>query len=190
MQATQQTVQKLARPFSIGKEITLQSFSSLADLKCDLRNVGVSILPTAMDLIKQDSFQLTTPEGILSRSVGMAAHMIVNYELVAPSLAELGLDGELIAYDEIVDAARSFELYLCPMDFALHLRRAYMDQPDNEAVVVASMPITGSDGKDYLFLVNVHNNRPHLGTQLCDNVRAWSSETRVVFVKRRWISSI
>lgn len=124
------------------KEILIND-TGKAELLRKLKDKGIQFNKYASLLFENPSF---TPSAAAQR-----------IKLVKVNQLDLGLTKPTV-FQEIVARAEDFDLKLCPLILAAHLRLEYLNQPEGPYLKVASPKVGNSDNEPRgLYLRNIDN---------------------------------
>ncbi len=106
------------------------------------------------------------------------------FDLVSFSVKALGFPGGATRA-EIYQKAQELGLELCPAEVGPHLRLQYVDQPNDDYLVIGMEPVAGGDGSPGLFSVFRGGSGPWLGSGGGRAGSRWVSDDRFVFLRRK-----
>lgn len=105
-------------------------------------------------------------------------------DLIIVTVAELGFPKGATRKD-IYAKAQSLGLSLCPPEVGPQLRLQYMDQPNNEYLLIGMEPIADSNGDLSVFNVEHAGNAHWLDCHYDSPGNVWYDYNRWVFVRRK-----
>jgi len=144
--------------FKSWKKIKLGNFKNVKTLKDAITNIGFQISKYANDIMDKPTFHLSLYEKEIN--------------LARVTVAELGFIGSA-RYDAICDRIRDFGYELCPAEVGPQLCLQYPDQPLNEWLAVAMIPIEDSRGDPCIFGVSHDGDGRWLRGSLSSSGRFW-----------------
>jgi hypothetical protein len=109
-----------------------------------------------------------------------------NIDLVVLTPKDLGFEGN-VTIKELFDEENlaKYGVELCPAEVGLALREQYLDQPKNEWLYVAMLPIRDSDGCPDVFYVERDDSGFWLLAGCANPARVWRGDRRFVFRSRK-----
>ena len=156
---------------NVWKTIVLGSgLENADDFRTALKKAGCRIGDWGNDILGKPAFTVSKEE--------------VEVDLVIKSVAELGFpNGATRA--KIYEKAIELGLELCPSEVGPQLRLQYLDQPNNEWLLIAMEPISGSGGVLLVFDVGRVGGDRWLFAHCGLPGRLWRAACRWVFVQPR-----
>jgi len=119
---------------------------------------------------------------ILGKPAFTASNQPTEIDLIIVTVSELGFP-KGATRKEIYAKAQSLGLSLCPPEVGPQLRLQYMDQPNNEYLLIGMEPIAGSHGALSVFLVAHDGHGPWLYSHSDYPDDVWLDNDRWVFVR-------
>ncbi len=112
-----------------------------------------------------------------------------NFDLVKIRLSSLGLNGDCLAYDEIISRANYWGFERCPKETALELFINDVDEVLEEDVFVASEPICSNDLEKTPFILRVNFTKRNIFLTNSSKLggRGWSQDDEFIFMVPRGV---
>jgi hypothetical protein len=117
----------------VWKRVTLGTRKGVDDYRQALERAAIKIGDSADEILGRPTFRYHTTK--------------TDAELVAISVAQLGVEREVESLASIYQRARRIGLELCPAEVGPQLRLDYRDQPLGDAVHIAMEPIAAWSGQ-------------------------------------------
>lgn len=160
----------MGRP--IWKTIQLGAGPKTAEGLCDaIQKAGGRVSNWAYDVMSKSAFTISDDQP-------------TKIDLIIATAAELGFPNGATLKD-IYDKALEMGLSPCPPKVGPELRRGYMDQPEDERLLIAMKPIVDSNGDLNVFSVEHHGGGYRLRTRFGSPDSVWYGDLRWVFSRRK-----
>jgi hypothetical protein len=168
--ADELVVKPIQPELKIFKTLKLGTVKTADDFREAVKDKGMCIGDYANDILGKPAFTAAAEE--------------TEVDLVVISVAELGFKGGA-KREDIYSRAKELGLQLCPSEAGPQLRIQYADQPKDEWLVIATEPITDSDGALRLFDVRHDDGDMWLSSYDDSPDPFWCGRSRFVFVLPR-----
>lgn len=157
--------------FEVWKNIKLGTvFKSGEDFCSTLEQDNYKVSEWARTILRQKMFTVATKE--------------TDIDLICLSIVELGFP-EGASYHDICARAKDVGLSLCPAEVGPQLRLQYVDQPQEESLLIAMEAILDSVGDFSLFCVWRHRRARWLDGHSGSPGLCWRGDGRFVFCLRK-----
>ena len=153
----------------IWKTINLGTYKDVLDLNKALNSAG---------------YEVSGYRGFSERADFEVAPQNTKIDLVVLSVAKLGFKSGA-NYNDIRIKAKTLGLDDCPIEVGPQLRLQYTDQPNGEAIIIATEPVSDSRGSSSLARVQNYNERKEL-VSINGGLQSFhAAESRFAFTRRK-----